>query len=149
MYQLNNRRTEDFNIFVMNDKLMSCKSRTAIRRQTHNVTPVCGWRIPPCFTVHHHFLLIRIQRESNIIWLLDKNRPKFFTFCEGKKTNRQWWLQLSQQDSQSVLPSNYFFYYSPVCFVQVHILYLHFVIANKRKGICTPPQCNGNINNKK
>ncbi len=49
------------------------------------VTPVCGWWIPPCFTVHHHFLFIRIQRKNNIVWLLDKNRPKLFTFCEEKE----------------------------------------------------------------
>lgn len=49
------------------------------------VTPVCGERISSRFAVHHHFLFIRIQRKNNIVWLLDENRPKLFTFYERYK----------------------------------------------------------------
>lgn len=150
MYQLNNRRRiGDLNIFVMNDKLTSCKSSTAIRRQTHNVTPVCGWWIPPCFTVHHHFLLIRIQRKNNIIWLLAKNRPKLFTFCQREKKIKTMMSAIITTGE----PISFTIQLLSLLFPSLLCATAHFVptsfIANKRKGRCTPPQHNGIINNKK
>lgn len=70
----------------MNDQLIfELKLKFQLAHRQTNATPVCGWWIPPCLTVHHHFLFIRIQRKNNIIWLLDKNRPKLFTFYNKRR----------------------------------------------------------------
>lgn len=70
----------------MNDQLIfELKLNFQLAHRQTNATPVGGWWIPPCLTVHHHFLFIRIQRKNNIIWLLDKNRPKLFTFYNKRR----------------------------------------------------------------
>ena len=77
-----------------------------------HAAPVCGWWIPPCFTVHHNFLFIRIQRKNNIIWLLDKNRSKLFSFF-GEKKIETMVIRIITSWAPHIFNSQWFFSISP------------------------------------
>lgn len=46
-------------------------------------TPVRGRRVPSRLAVHHHSLLVRIQRVDNVVGLLEEDGAKLFAFCKG------------------------------------------------------------------
>lgn len=47
------------------------------------LSPVRGRRIPSGLAVHHHPLLVGVQRVDDVVRLLEEDGAKLFTLCKG------------------------------------------------------------------